>query len=61
MQSGKIFSQKYLSLNLEVTASLGFTFLSQLLELMIDLEVISPTALFLSIPDFPDNYGFVLV
>jgi hypothetical protein len=56
MQSGKIFSQKYLSLNLEVTASLGFTFLSQLLELMIDLEVISPTALFLSIPDFPDNY-----
>ncbi len=60
-QSGKIFSQKYLSLNLEVTASLGFTFLSQLLELMIDLEVISPTALLLSIPDFRDNYGFVLV
>jgi hypothetical protein len=61
MQSGKIFSQKYLSLNLEVITSLGFTFLAQLLELMIDLEVISPTVLFLSIPDFPDNYGFVLV
>ena len=61
MQSGNFFSQKYLSLNLEVITSLGFTFLAQLLELMIDLEVISPTALFLSIPDFPDNYGFVLV
>lgn len=61
MQSGKFFSQNYLSLNLEVIASLGFTFLVQLLELMIDLEVISPTALFLSIPDFPDNYRFVLV
>jgi hypothetical protein len=61
MQSGKIFSQKYLFLNLEVIPSLRFTVLPQLLELMIDLEVISPTALFLSIPDFPDNYGFVLV
>ena len=55
IQSENFFSQKYLSLNLEVTPSLGFTFLVQLLELMIDLEVISPTALFLSIPDFPDN------
>ena len=60
MQSGKIFSQKYLSLNREVTPSLGLTFLAQLLKLIIDLEVISPTVLFLSIP-FPDNYGFVLV
>ncbi|GEA28307.1 hypothetical protein MiAbW_02881 [Microcystis aeruginosa NIES-4325] len=56
IQSEKFFSQKYLSLNLEVTPSLGFTFLVQLLELMIDLEVISPTPLFPSIPDFPDNY-----
>ena len=55
MQSGKFFSQKYLSLNLEVIPSLGFTVLPQLLELMIDLEVISPTALFLSIADFRDN------
>jgi len=37
------------------TKSGVFTFLAQLLALMIDLEVISPTALFLSIPDFPDN------
>ena len=61
MQSGNFFSQKYLSLNLEVITSLGFTFLAQLLELMIDLEVISPTVLFLSIPDFGDNYRFVAV
>lgn len=54
MQSGKFFSQ-YL-LNLEVTPSPGFTVLSQLLELMIDLEVISPTALSRAIPDFRDNY-----
>jgi hypothetical protein len=33
MQLGKFFSQKYRSVNLEVTPSLGFTFLAQLLEL----------------------------
>ena len=45
-----------LPLTQDVSGTQGFTFLVQLLELMIDLEVISPTALFLSIPDFPDNY-----
>jgi hypothetical protein len=60
IQRQPIFSQKDL-LNLEVIPNLDFTFSVQLLELTVDLEVTFPTALSLSIPDFLDNYGFVLV